>query len=252
MVLAYDDAGTGEPAVVLLHGWGFGQPAHLRPLFAHLAPARRVLLPDLPGHGRSERPPAGFGFKACAAAIVAALDAAGVERAVVCGHSLGGRLAATLAADFPARVAAAALLDPVILFPDAAWQQALGGLVPALGSDRWLAALEGYFGRLLSPYDPPEVRARVMRELGQVVPDLAAAIMRDGMATDGAELLARLQCPLLVVRAGAPVNLDRLRELQPSALVGAVVGSGHWLTLVVPEQVNAMLDRFLELVPILG
>jgi hypothetical protein len=30
-------------------------------------------------------------------------------------------------------------------------------------------------------------------------------------------------------------------------LIGSVVGSGHWLTLVVPDQVNAMLDRFLEL-----
>jgi pimeloyl-ACP methyl ester carboxylesterase len=76
--------------------------------------------------------------------------------------------------------------------------------------------------------------------------------MRDGMATDGAAALARIRCPLLVVRAGAPMDLDRLRGLQPDALVGNVVGSGHWLTLVVPDQVNAMLDRFLELASTIG
>lgn len=249
MRVIYDDAGAGEPAVALLHGWGFGNPSHLAPQFEHLAARRRALKFDLPGQGRSERPPDGFGFTACADAIVAELDAAGVERAIVCGHSFGGRLAVEIAAAHPARIAGAALLDPVILFPEAARQQALTGLVPALGSEHWLAALEGYFGRLLSPYDPPAARSRVMSELSQVSPELAASIMRDGMAADGSDALARLQCPLLVVNAGAPVNVDRLRELQPKALVGAVVGSGHWLTLVVPDQVNAMLDRFLELAP---
>jgi pimeloyl-ACP methyl ester carboxylesterase len=67
------------------------------------------------------------------------------------------------------------------------------------------------------------------------------------MATDGSESLARVQCPLLVVSATAPVDIERFRDLQPEALVGRVIGSGHWLTLAVPDQVNAMLDRFLEL-----
>ena len=50
MRLAYDDPGTGEPAVVLIHGWGFGNPSALVPQFEHLAKRRRVLKLDLPGH----------------------------------------------------------------------------------------------------------------------------------------------------------------------------------------------------------
>lgn len=69
------------------------------------------------------------------------------------------------------------------------------------------------------------------------------------MATDGAEPLARVRCPVLLVTAGAPIDIDRLRDLQPETLIGRVAGSGHWLTVVVPDQVNAMLDRFLELAP---
>src|SRR5581483_11918148 len=190
--IAYDDAGTGEPAVVLVHGWGFGHPSALVPQFDHLATRRRVLKLDLPGHGRSDRPPPGFGFKDCAAAIVAALDAAGVDRAIVCGHSFGGRLAVDVAAAYAPRIAGIALLDPVILFPEPLRQQAVTGLVPALATEHWLAALEGYFSRLFSPYDPPEVTSQVLRELGQVVPDLAAPIMQEGMATDGSESLARV------------------------------------------------------------
>jgi pimeloyl-ACP methyl ester carboxylesterase len=252
MHLAYDDAGMGAPAVVLVHGWGFGNPSHLLPQFEHLASRCRVLKLDLPGHGRSDQPPPGFGFKDCAAAIVAALDAAGVDRAIVCGHSLGGRLAVEVAAVYPSRVAGIALLDPVILFPEPVRTQALTGLVPALGSENWLQALEGYFSRLLSPDDPPDLKSRVLRELGQVSPDLAASIMQEGMATDGSDSLARVRCPLLLVNARAPVDIDRLRSLHPQAFVGTVIGSGHWLTLAVPDQVNAMLDRFLELAPSWG
>jgi len=40
----------------------------------------------------------------------------------------------------------------------------------------------------------------------------------------------------------------RLQELRPDAMVGQVVGSGHYLMLSIPAQVNAMLDRFLEVV----
>lgn len=246
MDLVYDDAGTGEPAVVLIHGWGFGHPSHLVPQLEHLASRHRVLRLDLPGQGRSDRPPAGFGFKDCTAAIVATLDAAGIDRAIVCGHSFGGRLAVELAAVYPSRIAGLALLDPVILFPEPVRQQGLIGLVPALATENWLKALETYFSRLLSPYDPPEVKSRVLAELAQVAPDLAAPLMQEGMATDGSESLAQVRCPLLVLAAAqSPIDMERLRDLQPEAWVGRVVGSGHWMTLSVPDQVNAMLDRFL-------
>lgn len=252
MRLTYDDAGTSEPAVVLIHGWGFGNPSVFVPQFEHLSSRRRALKLDLPGHGRSGQPPPGFDFSDCAAAIVAAVDTAGVDRAILCGHSFGGRLAVEIAAAYPARTAGLVLLDPVILFPEPVRQQALTGLVPALSTEHWLEALEGYFSRLLNPYDPPEVKSQVLTELGQVKPEMAGSLMQEGMATDGSDFLLRVQCPVLLVTASAPVDIERFRELQPEALIGMVVGSGHWLTLAVPDQVNAMLDRFLEIAPVRG
>lgn len=249
MLIAYDEAGTGEPTVALVHGWGFGNPSALVPQFEHLASRRRTLKLDLPGQGRSDQPPPDFGFKDCASAIVAALDTAGIDRAIVIGHSFGGRLAVEVAAAYPSRTAGIALLDPVILFPEPVRRQALTGLVPALATEKWREALEAYFSRLFSPHDSPALKSQVLAELGQVSPALAAQIMRDGMANDASEALAQVQCPALVVIAGSPMDVERLRALQPEALIGRVVGSGHWLTLAVPDQVNAMLDRFLELIP---
>ncbi len=247
MRLAYEDVGTGEPAVVLIHGWAFGNRSHLVPQFEHLTSDRRTLLLDLPGQGASDPAPPGFGFTECAAAIGAVLDAAGIERAVVCGHSFGGRLAVEVAAARPSQVVGAALLDPVILFPQVVRDQAIL-LASALESEGWRPALEGYFSRLLSPYDPLRVRSKVLAELVEVPRELAAHVMRAGMRTDGSEALARVRCPLLVLRrTETPMDADRFRELQPAAWMGSPVGTGHWMTLSVSDQVNAMLDRFLQL-----
>ncbi len=71
--------------------------------------------------------------------------------------------------------------------------------------------------------------------------------MRDVMSTDFGHFLTR-GYPLLYVHARVPADLTRLKEVCPDVLLGAVVGSGHWMMLAVPDQVNAMLDRFLQIV----
>jgi hypothetical protein len=55
-----------------------------------------------------------------------------------------------------------------------------------------------------------------------------------------------------VIHAKTPVDLERLRRLRPEALVGSVVGSGHYVALVVPDQVSAMLERFVTILPDVG
>lgn len=246
--IAFDDAGEGGPALVLIHGWAFGNPSHLVPELEHSAASRRVIRLDLPGQGDSESPPPNFGFTECAAAIAGVLEACGVVDAVVCGHSFGGRLAVEVADACPERVAGVALLDPVLLFPAQVRERATM-LAAALESDAWLPALQGYFSALLSPYDTSEVRSRVMAELVETPRALAAQVMRAGMSSDGSDALGRVRCPvLLIARSESPLDVQRLHELQPEAWLGQVVGTGHWLTLSVPDQVHAMLDRFLDVV----
>lgn len=97
------------PTVVFLHGAGFDHTAwalHDR-WFAHHGFA--VLAPDLPGHGRSPGPPLpSIGEMADWA--IALLDAAGVDRAKLVGHSMGSLIALEAAARHPGRVTALSLI----------------------------------------------------------------------------------------------------------------------------------------------
>ncbi|MDX6646448.1 MAG: hypothetical protein QOK40_2175 [Miltoncostaeaceae bacterium] len=76
-----------------------------------------VLAPDLRGRGRSASLPAPYGIPTHLPDLLAVLDAAGVERVVVAGHSMGAWVGARLAAEHPERAAGLVLLDAGLSFP---------------------------------------------------------------------------------------------------------------------------------------
>src|SRR5258708_35955954 len=84
----YESYGTGSEAIVFIHGWSCdltfwrGQ--------APLYRKHRALLIDLPGHGKSDKPVIAYPAEHMARGVEAAMRDAGVERAVLVGHSLGG------------------------------------------------------------------------------------------------------------------------------------------------------------------
>ena len=101
--------GRGGPAVVLVHGLG-GFAASWRHNMASLAARATVYAIDLPGFGRSGKPPADYSLAYFARALHAFLDAVGVSHASLVGHSLGAAVAVTYALTRPTRVERLALV----------------------------------------------------------------------------------------------------------------------------------------------
>jgi pimeloyl-ACP methyl ester carboxylesterase len=245
--IAYESVGTGGPALMLIHG-AFQDRSYFAPQMTQFSARQRVVALDLRGHGQSSVP-SEVAVEGFAADVIGVADEAGLESMVVCGHSMGGVVALKVARARPDLVRGIAMLDGAILFPEAVRQGGLANLVPALRTDGWLDALRAYFSRnILDPQDPPELTHRVMDDLGRTRPEFARTFFASLFASDYAEDLKSVQCPILYVHAKAPTDLGRLLELRPDGMVGQVVGSGHYLMLSVPEQVNAILLRFLDVV----
>jgi len=114
--LHYNEAGSGEPSVVLLHGLG-STVTKWRDALPMIATRRRTLAVDLPGFGKSEAPHARYTFGFLAGGIRAFLDATGIDRCVLVGNSLGGTAAMWLAAAWPERVAGLVLVDAALPLP---------------------------------------------------------------------------------------------------------------------------------------
>jgi lipase len=97
------------PAVLLIHGVTASHTAW--PLVAQRLPSARVIAPDLRGRGRSNGLAGPAGLDAHARDLVAVLDALGVQRTVVVGHSMGAFVALVLGDRFPDRVRRVVLVD---------------------------------------------------------------------------------------------------------------------------------------------
>src|SRR5262245_21289232 len=98
---AYRMAGTG-PVLLLLHGIGDSSESWLL-VTGELAQHHTVVVPDLLGHGASDKPRADYAVAAYANGMRDLLDVLGIETATLVGHSLGGGVAAQFAYQFPER-----------------------------------------------------------------------------------------------------------------------------------------------------
>ena len=112
----YEWGRHGAPALVCLHGVTSHGLRFRRLAEERLAGRFRVVAPDLRGHGRSEWEPP-WDLDTHVDDLTETLDALGLERVVVAGHSFGGRLALELAARAPERVERLILLDPAVWVP---------------------------------------------------------------------------------------------------------------------------------------
>jgi pimeloyl-ACP methyl ester carboxylesterase len=93
--------------------------------------------------------------------------------------------------------------------------------------------------------------ARWIADLMCAVPlPIATAVIRGVNQWNGVDALALCTVPTLLLRSALAPNPDatRLRAIKPDLEVGITVGAGHFIQLEVPEQVNAMVERFLQLV----
>lgn len=107
--LRYARRGEGERNIVLIHGFGGDLDNWLFNIDA-LAEAGTVYALDLPGHGQSDKTVKDASLPGLSDAVVGFMDALGITRAHLVGHSLGGAIAARTALDHPDRVASITLI----------------------------------------------------------------------------------------------------------------------------------------------
>jgi 3-oxoadipate enol-lactonase len=137
----YESYGEGSPAIVFLHPWSTN---HYIWTFQVLNFARnhRCIVVDHRGHGQSDKPAEGYGIDEMGKDVVAILDQAGIDRAVMVGNSIGGMVAMQTSLDAPDRVIGNLILSSgtnigaatppeVVEAMQADWRAVFGGLMDA-------------------------------------------------------------------------------------------------------------------------
>jgi pimeloyl-ACP methyl ester carboxylesterase len=244
-VLAYEDAGAGEPPVVLVHGIACHR-AFMAPQAQFLRARHRVVAIDLRGHGDSNAPRQRYTIDGLADDVGWVCEQLEVKHAVLVGHSLGGLVALELAAARPDLTRGAVLIDSVLLAGEGR-QDIVAGLVAGLRGPDGDGVLRDYFRLFFGPGDDPALCEWILDQAVRTPAHVTSSIWEEASSSwDDAGALARCRSPLLYLDAGTPnADLERAVRLNPSITLGRTVGTGHFSQLIAPEQVNAMLSRFL-------
>jgi pimeloyl-ACP methyl ester carboxylesterase len=225
--LAEGPAG-GQP-VVLVHGLG-SRAEDWADLAPYLAQAGyRVYVPDLPGYGRSQKPPDfSYSIHDEAAIVASFLDALGLKQVDLGGWSMGGGIAQHVAFDHPNRIRKLMLFDAA-------------GLNEPVVFDTRLFTPENaeqlsQFEALLSPH-PVEAPRFITRDIlkyfqrnGWVIKRAMASILTRKDATDA--ILPQLKMPVLIVWGAEdrilPVSQgETMHRLVPQSELDIVPGCGH-------------------------
>lgn len=245
-----DDRGSGD-AIVLLHGFPLARDIWDAQVEA-FAPTHRVVRADSRGAGRSSVPPGPYLVEALAGDVAAMLDALGIERASVVGHSLGGYVALAFARMYSERVERLALIGARLQedAPERARErEELARAAEAAGSIE--PVLDVYLPRLTGPEASPQLRARIAEIARTNGPAGAAALLR-GMAvrTGSEDIAGDLDMPVLVVAGAAdaflaPAAAAEVAAAFPAGRLVACERSGHLPMLEEPERTNAALAGWL-------
>lgn len=237
--------GDGAP-LLLLHGWGASSEL-FKPLQPLLGDARRLIVPDLPGFGRTPAPAVGWGVSDYAAWTLRLLDRLGVSRCDVVGHSNGGRIALVLAAKHPDRI------GKIVLTASA-------GIRPSHGlRHRW--KVRTYKGLRLASRArvlPGEARRWAARRADQRGSDdyrASSGVMRETLVRvvndDLRPLLPTIRGPVLLIwgehDAETPMSDARVMErLIPDCGLVVFEGAGHFAYLEQPGRFSHIVDVFLS------
>ncbi len=244
----YTSAGEGPRTVVLVHGWTCDSTLWQAQIDG-LSPYYRVLAVDLPGHGRSGVPPeAAMTMDNFARAVAAAMDEAKVGRAVLVGHSMGAPVIRQFARLFPQRTEGLVLMDGTI-YPPANAKAAQGRWESYRGA-AGLATRERVIKSYLTPAGAGEVNERILRVM-LAAPEVTAVGAIKGMLDPRMwSDQTPLPMPTLGLYAsGSTLFEGYLRQLFPALEYHKVPGTGHFLMMEKPAEVNALMLKFLKKLP---
>lgn len=262
--VAYLDIGQGPP-VILIHGFSGSMWQWERQLLP-LSQTHRVIIPDLIGHGLSDKPDIDYTADELVQSFIGFLDALHLNHAILVGNSMGGGIAIGAALTIPSRIDRLVLIAPMP--PEV--RKRLASPLLRRGMDtpspEWLASTGNWlFGRKLTEivlkelvYDhtrlTPLIIERAYRNRSRpgAIPPLLRLIKslptwERGFATQ----LSHLSHPTLLLwgtqdRVFFPKVGSELQQLIPGAQLELIPGAGHIPQWEQPDVVNAKILSFLQ------
>ena len=249
--LNYELAGRDGAPVIVFTGSLGTDLTMWQPQSDRLGESFRTLRYDMRGHGASEVPPGPYSMADLGTDLIALLDGLGIERASLCGLSIGGMISMWMAAHAPERVHRLVLCcTSAQLGPPEAWTER-AATVRAGGVEAVAAGVLGRWFTSGFAAAEPGLIARMRGILTATPPEGYAGCCEAIAEMDLTPELPSIAAPTLVVAgeedpATPPEHGRRIAELIPGAGFETVSPAAHLAAVERPDLTTAMILRFLS------
>jgi YbgC/YbaW family acyl-CoA thioester hydrolase len=252
--LAVEVRGEGAP-VVFIHGFPFDRTMWRHQL-AGLSRWKRIAL-DLRGAGASSAPANGYSVARYADDVVQVLDALGIDRAVVCGLSLGGYILFDLLRRHAGRIRAAVLCNTKATADSPEARRGRDEMAALAEREGVGAVAERLLPQLLAPATvaaQPDVVTHLRDMIGRTpLPGLVGALRALRDRPDSTPMLDSIGVPVLAVAGAedkiAPVDVMRaMAAAIPGAQFAVIPAAGHLAPLEQPLATSRVVADFLDAV----
>jgi pimeloyl-ACP methyl ester carboxylesterase len=179
-----------------------------------------------------------------------------LQRPVVIGHSLGGAIALEMCGRHPELASGLIMIDSIVMGRKELRESLeVSLLLQGIGGPDYLAVSRANAWEIGCDYDDPARRQAIFEEY--ILPPcestpqhVAFSALRNVLDHEPAAAAEACRIPMAYISADVPLvnmarDLDRLKELCPQLVIAKTMLAGHFNTIEVADQVNAMIERFL-------
>lgn len=244
----YRTYGTGEPALVFIHGWSCDSN-YWREQIPAFKQKYTLVTVDLAGHGgtdgnRSDWTMARFGQD-----VATALSTVPNQQIILVGHSMGGNVAIEAARLLKGRVIGIIGVDTF---------KSIGAPLPSKAQiDALIKPFEADFigttrsivnDHFFAANADPQLKQKVAYDMSLSPPRVGIASLRAVMGYDFVEPLKDVSVPIVAINSdlGEPVNEVRIRKLLPKFRQVTLAGDGHFLMMEDAARFNPALEKEIE------
>jgi pimeloyl-ACP methyl ester carboxylesterase len=243
----YKSLGTGDTALVFVHGWTCNMNFWRYQVPAFDGKIRMILI-DLPGHGESDKPKVDYTPEFFAKSVDAVLTEAGVKKAVLAGHSMGTPVVRRFGQLYPRKTVGLIVVDGALRLPPIKPEERKKFLARYEGSD-WKDNVAKFIDSTFSEDTPTEVR-KAVKEGMPTVPQYVAVSAQKEMWNPANWNEDKTEAPLLVIMAKSPFWNEEYKQfvhkIAPQVDYHVMEGVGHFLMMEKPKEFNEIMTAFLK------
>jgi pimeloyl-ACP methyl ester carboxylesterase len=244
----YRTYGSGEPALVLIHGWSCDSN-YWREQVPELAQKYTVVTVDLAGHGGTDGARSDWSIARFGQDVKTALSAVPNQKLILVGHAMGGPVAIEAARVLGGRVIGIIGVDTF---------KTIGGPVPSTAQvDAIIKPFEADFightrglvsGHFFAKGADPQLVSKIAYDMSLSPPKVAIPALRATLEYDFTEPLKDVTVPIVAINSdlGEPANEARIKKVLPKFHAVTLAGDGHFLMMEDPKRFNPALEAEIQ------